>query len=79
MVTVKISEKDGQQTTYQFDKPEVTIGRMKGNDIVLPKGNVSKKHARLIDDAGDLKVDDLNSTNGTYVNGRKVTAQTEVS
>jgi pilus assembly protein CpaF len=79
MVTVKISEKDGQQTTYQFDKPEVTIGRMKGNDIVLPKGNVSKKHARLIKDGSDLKVDDLNSTNGTYVNGRKVTAQTDVS
>lgn len=79
MVTVKISEKDGQQTTYQFDKPEITIGRMKGNDIVLPKGNVSKKHARLIDKGDDLQVDDLNSTNGTYVNGRKVTAQTKVT
>jgi len=79
MVTVKISEKDGQQTTYQFDKPEITIGRMKGNDIVLPKGNVSKKHARLIDKGDTLQVDDLNSTNGTYVNGRKVTAQTKVT
>ena len=79
MVKVKISEKGGQQSNYEFDKPEVTIGRMKGNDIVLPKGNVSKKHARIYGRNGALMIDDLDSTNGTYVNGRKVTSEHEIT
>lgn len=79
MVNVKISEKGGQQSNYEFDKPEVTIGRMKGNDIVLPKGNVSKKHARIYGRNGTLMIDDLDSTNGTYVNGRKVTSEHEIT
>ncbi len=79
MVTVKISEKGGQKSNYEFDKSEVTIGRMKGNDIVLPKGNVSKKHARIYDRGGSLTVDDLDSTNGTYINGRRVTSEQEIS
>jgi len=79
MVNVQISEKGGQKSDYEFDKPEVTIGRMKGNDIVLPKGNVSKKHARIYDRSGTLMIDDLDSTNGTYVNGRKVTNEHEIS
>lgn len=79
MVKVKISEKGGQQSNYEFDKPEVTVGRMKGNDIVLPKGNVSKKHARIYGRNGTLMIDDLDSTNGTYVNGRKVTSEHEIT
>ncbi len=79
MVNVKISEKGGQQSNYEFDKPEVTIGRMKGNDIVLPKGNVSKKHARIYRRNGALLIDDLDSTNGTYVNGRKVDSDHEIA
>ena len=39
MYTITVSEKGGQQSTFEFNKPEITIGRMKGNDIVLPKGN----------------------------------------
>ncbi|MFW6057979.1 MAG: ATPase, T2SS/T4P/T4SS family, partial [Persicimonas sp.] len=79
MVTVTISEKGGQQSQYDFDKSEITIGRMKGNDIVLPKGNVSKKHSRISLDAGNLHIADLNSTNGTYVNGRKVTGEQPIT
>lgn len=79
MVKVKIREKGGQQQNYDFNQSEVTIGRMKGNDIVLPKGNVSKKHARIYSRNGALVIDDLNSTNGTYVNGRKVTNEHDIS
>lgn len=75
MMIVTISEKGGQQSQYDFQKPEITIGRMKGNDIVLPKGNVSKKHSRISVVDGNVIISDLNSTNGTYVNGRKVTGE----
>lgn len=72
MFTVIISEKGGQASTLDFNKTEITIGRMKGNDIVLPKGNVSKQHTRIFMRDSGFYVLDLKSTNGTYVNGRKV-------
>lgn len=75
MFTVIVSEKGGQQSTFEFSKAEITIGRMKGNDIVLPKGNVSKKHSRIVLQDGGFSVSDLGSTNGTYVNGRKIAGE----
>src|SRR5215831_15755217 len=74
MFTVIISEKGGEQRRMEFDKPEVTIGRVQGNDIILPKGNVSKRHSRIVLKDGKFIIVDLKSTNGTYVNGRKITS-----
>jgi pilus assembly protein CpaF len=74
MFTVVITEKGGSQRTLEFDRPEITIGRVQGNDIILPKGNVSKKHSRIVLKDGRFIVVDLKSTNGTYVNGRKITS-----
>ena len=74
MFTVTVTEKDGPSETHTFDKTEVGIGRVKGNDIVLPKGNVSKRHSRIVVKDGKFIVVDLKSTNGTYVNGRKITS-----
>ena len=45
---------------------------------MLPKGNVSKHHARLLFRDGRFIVTDLKSTNGTYVNGRKIAQATIV-
>jgi pilus assembly protein CpaF len=45
---------------------------------MLPKGNVSKRHARLLFRDGRFIVTDLKSTNGTYVNGRKIAQATIV-
>ena len=69
---VVIHEKGGQPRRQEFDKNEVTIGRVQGNDIVLPKQNVSKKHSRIVVKDGKFIIVDLKSTNGTYVNGRKI-------
>jgi len=75
MFAVIVSEKGGGTERHEFtEKHEVTIGRVQGNDIILGKGNVSKKHSRLILKDGRFIVVDLKSTNGTYVNGRKVTS-----
>ncbi len=74
MFTILIQEKGGEQRRMVFSKPEVTIGRVQGNDIVLPKGNVSKRHARIVLKDGKFIIVDLKSTNGTYVNGRKITS-----
>lgn len=74
MLSVTITEKDGPSTTTTFDKTEVSIGRVKGNDIVLPKSNISKRHSRLIIKDDRTILIDLKSTNGTFVNGQKITA-----
>src|SRR5687768_11629025 len=74
MFTVVITEKGGAQRRMEFDKNEVTIGRVQGNDIILPKGNVSKRHSRIVLKDNRFIVVDLKSTNGTYVNGRKITS-----
>src|SRR5580658_9427935 len=74
MFAILINEKGGEQKRLDFDKPEVTIGRVQGNDIILPKGNVSKRHSRIVLKDGKFIIVDLKSTNGTYVNGRKITS-----
>ncbi len=79
MVNLSLTEKGGSTNELSFDKDEVSVGRVRGNDIVLSKGNVSKHHCRLIVRGGEVFIEDLRSTNGTYVNGRKIAEPTPVS
>jgi pilus assembly protein CpaF len=78
MFTIIISEKGGAERRETFEKNEINVGRVQGNDLMLPKGNVSKHHARLLFRDGRFIVTDLKSTNGTYVNGRKIAQATIV-
>src|SRR4051794_37181324 len=78
MFAIVISEKGGAERREMFDKGEINVGRVQGNDLMLPKGNVSKRHARLLFRDGRFIVTDLKSTNGTYVNGRKIAQATIV-
>jgi predicted component of type VI protein secretion system len=59
-----------------WDGVELNIGRTADNDLVLPKGNVSKHHARLVFHDGQYVLSDLNSTNGTYVNRVRIKVPT---
>ncbi|MBI3179727.1 MAG: Flp pilus assembly complex ATPase component TadA, partial [Deltaproteobacteria bacterium] len=74
MFTVTITEKGGKATVREFDQPEVSVGRIQGNDIVLAKSNVSKRHVRIVNNDGAFVVIDSKSTNGTYVNGKRIDA-----
>ncbi len=71
-----VSEKGGPERRETYRGAEITIGRVQGNDLVLPKGNVSKRHARILFREGRFIVTDLNSTNGTYVNRRRIAQAT---
>lgn len=51
---------------------EQTIGRAPTNQICLPDGSVSSVHARIVRTAEGFAVEDLQSRNGTFVNGEKV-------
>src|ERR1700753_2566271 len=78
MFSVIISEKGGAERRETFDRTEINVGRVQGNDLMLPKGNVSKRHARLLYRDGRFIVSDLKSTNRTYVNGSKIAQETLV-
>jgi hypothetical protein len=57
---------------FEVSKSEIYIGRDINNDIVINDAEISRKHARLILQAGEYVLEDLGSTNGTYVNGQRL-------
>ena len=55
-----------------------TVGRSPDADIIIDDPYASDFHARVSAEDGQTRVEDLGSTNGTYVNGRRITAPTGV-
>ena len=58
--------------SFELTKNELYIGRDINNDIVINDSEVSRKHARLILQAGGYVLEDLGSTNGSFVNGQRL-------
>ncbi len=56
----------------KIDQDEIIIGRDSGNDIQIDNVAVSREHARIISGPNYYLIEDLNSTNGTFVNGKKI-------
>src|SRR5215472_7763833 len=64
---------DGQELAqYELEKERYTIGRLADNDIHIDNMAVSGHHALIINILKDSFLEDLNSTNGTYVNGKLI-------
>lgn len=55
--------------------PGLVIGRALACEVTIDDSYASGRHARLYDRDGHVYLEDLNSTNGTYVNGARVSAQ----
>jgi hypothetical protein len=58
---------------YPLTQAVTNIGRLKGNDLVIPDGRISRRHAQLRLAQPRFMLFDLGSSGGTYVNGRKIT------
>ena len=59
--------------TFQLDRDAMTIGRDPGNDIAIDDLQVSRQHTRITRQGNFLVLEDLGSTNGTFVNGVRLT------
>jgi len=66
------SSSSGEQKIFLLSKEITTIGRKPNNDIYVDNLSVSGKHAQFITVREDSFLEDLGSTNGTYVNGKLV-------
>ncbi|MCH9683671.1 MAG: FHA domain-containing protein, partial [Deltaproteobacteria bacterium] len=65
--------KDGESPQVStFEQREITIGRTTANDLVIGEPGVSSNHARVLTTGDGLTLIDLESTNGTFVNGERI-------
>lgn len=70
-----VLKKDGSSQIIPIEASEVVIGRSSKNQVSLDEKTVSRQHCKLTSNGEKLTIEDLDSTNGTYVEGVKVKAQ----
>ena len=77
MTTIIVTHEDNEVDEYEFsaNSKVIAIGRRSSNDVCIPNLSVSGLHAKIKFDASGALIEDLNSTNGTYVNGRLISRQ----
>jgi pSer/pThr/pTyr-binding forkhead associated (FHA) protein len=63
---------DGDRRSFSITREMTVIGRRQDCDLMIPLGEISRKHCRIIRDGDSLRLEDLGSSNGTFVNGRRV-------
>lgn len=72
-LTLILSLEQGQESKRQFSQAQIMIGRDPKSDISLLDEALSAHHARLTHHHGQWWLEDLNSTNGTFLNREKLT------
>ncbi|NLF29597.1 MAG: FHA domain-containing protein [Planctomycetes bacterium] len=74
-VTLVYFKPDGGRKDIAFDKPSIVIGRRPDCDVRVPQLGVSRRHCELVVRGESLVVRDLGSSNGTYVNGARISGE----
>jgi pSer/pThr/pTyr-binding forkhead associated (FHA) protein len=70
--SLRVRSPDGESFHYLFEKEEVLVGRDEPVDVRLPHAAVSLVHLRLRVQRGRLCAEDVGSTNGTWLDGRRL-------
>ncbi len=77
--TLVLFKKNGERKDIHLNGDSTIIGRRPDCNIRVLKSAVSRQHCKLICENGHIVVTDLNSSNGTYVNHKKIDHPTAVS
>jgi len=72
MTKISVFENEVSQKTVNLKVGAVSIGRSDDNDLHLKDSTVSSYHAKIVTYFDASYIEDLESTNGTFVNGKKV-------
>ncbi|HEY3323921.1 MAG TPA: FHA domain-containing protein [Planctomycetota bacterium] len=73
MASVTVIFAGQEQQTFELDKPKMVVGREPSCEIHIDNLGVSRNHCAFINRENTFVIQDLGSSNGTYVNGRKIT------
>jgi len=63
---------------FPIQREETVIGRLTYCDVMLAQKNISRQHARVVRSANEYFLEDLDSTNGTFLNGKRVRTRTRI-
>jgi len=70
-----IRSRDGARKDFVIQGHRTAIGRAPGNNLMIHDPDVSGRHAAIVVSNGVFIIEDLGSTNGTYLNGRKISRE----
>jgi len=74
MLKMQLKFGDKLLRTIESEKQELLIGRSPESDICIDNLGVSGRHARIFEKDGHYMIEDLDSTNGTFVNEKRITS-----
>lgn len=70
-----VDQERGRRQVFHIGRPDAVVGRARGSCVRIPSAEVSRHHCRLRQADGVVTVEDLDSANGTFVNGLPVVAR----
>jgi pSer/pThr/pTyr-binding forkhead associated (FHA) protein len=75
-ISLILLKKDGTRKVFSVPNKATILGRSPDCDLCIPLQVVSRRHCQLIQEGNALKIRDLSSSNGTFLNGQKVDGET---
>ncbi len=70
-VVLVMFRSDGERRSFSLPRTITVVGRREDCDLRIPLAEVSRKHCRIINENDTLRIEDLGSSNGTFVNGER--------